>query len=134
MLPRLFLPFLLIFFVVACQTIEKNPVPLNSQITQLSSLIAATQFLRDYCSRSDIPDDEQVTQAAMIAAKNKGWNIENYKKIDENGFLPINRIQLRSKDIYRDLNNDKTPQSEKCQEFNVSLSPFINIVKLSKKS
>ncbi len=133
MLLRLFISFLLILSVVACQNSEKNQIPLNYQITQLSSLVAATQYLQEQCGRSDLPDSREVIQYALHAAKNKGWNISDYNKIDENGFLPINRIKQRSKDIYYDLINDKIPKSEKCQEFNLSLTTFLDKINTSKR-
>lgn len=130
------LPLLIITLLSlsACQNRKiEVTVPLNDQITQLSSLAGATKYLKYHCERSDIPNDEQIELGVIYAAREKGWDTNIYSELDQNGFLPIHRIQQRSNDIYQSLVNDKTLKSEKCSEFNTILAPYIALIQSKSK-
>lgn len=102
-----------------CQqgTIYKSSLPTpEQQREQLSSLIGASQFLREKCNRTDILSDEKLAAAALSEAKKKGW---------KNARLNQSELLDAANDAFNSLNADTTPLKEKCSRFNQSLAPFL---------
>ncbi|MEQ9859606.1 type II secretion system pilot lipoprotein GspS [Pectobacterium cacticida] len=87
----------------------------NDQLNQLSSLIAATRYLKLACNRSDLPDDETIVNTALTVAKQRDWNIANHQALSQ-----------RSDSLYQGLLKDSTPKERQCSEFNRMLTPFIS--------
>ncbi|GMB64168.1 EptO protein [Pectobacterium parmentieri] len=90
----------------------------NDQLNQLSSLVAATRYLKSKCSRSDLPDDATITNVALAVAKQKGWDVASYQALPQ-----------RSESLYQGLLKDSTPKETQCLEFNRTLTPFIDAMR-----
>lgn len=90
----------------------------NDQLNQLSSLVAATRYLKSKCNRSDLPDDATVTRVALTVAKQRGWNVASYQALPQ-----------RSESLYQGLLKDSTPKETQCSEFNRTLTPFIDAIR-----
>lgn len=90
--------------------------PLVTQVQQISSLIASSEYLRHQCNRSDLPSKTQLQNAAMRMAQQKGWDTKapEYQQLDT---LSNNR--------YQGLLKDGTPMAQQCSQFNISLAPLI---------
>ncbi|ANS41518.1 type II secretion system pilot lipoprotein GspS [Serratia inhibens] len=88
----------------------------ESRLEQLSSLVGASQFLREKCSRADIPDNDKLAAAAMNEANKKGWPSQD-----------VNQTQLldAAKGVFDRLNADATPLAQKCSSFNRTLVRFL---------
>lgn len=96
---------------------RKTPQPtVARQLEQLSSLVGASQFLREKCSRADIPANDKLAAAAMNEANKKGWPSQD-----------VNQTQLldAAKGVFDRLNADATPLAQKCSSFNQSLARFL---------
>ncbi|CAI1620209.1 Lipoprotein outS precursor [Serratia proteamaculans] len=64
-----------LLFLAGCQqTAHKPPPPLQTQLDQLSTLLAGSHFLRQNCNRTDIPDDVKLQRTAMRVAEHRGWD------------------------------------------------------------
>lgn len=114
---RLSLAVLTLALLAGCQQTPNKPQPpVTAQLDQLSALLASSQFLRQNCSRADIPAEAQLQQATLQVAKQRGWNTEvaDYQQ------LPA-RVQTR----YQALLQDSTPATEKCATLNRSTARFI---------
>ncbi|MGL4860741.1 MAG: type II secretion system pilot lipoprotein GspS [Enterobacteriaceae bacterium] len=98
------------------QSMRDAGPPAQHQVQQLASLIAASEYLRNKCNRADIPAPDQLMNAALRLAQKKSWdtNQPEYKQ------LPID-----SQKLYSALLNDGTPVDQQCQQFNLSIRPFI---------
>ncbi|MGQ6009305.1 type II secretion system pilot lipoprotein GspS [Serratia sp. TSA_105.2] len=98
-----------------CQHAAKSIPDAAAQRDQLSSLVGAGLFLRERCSRADIPVDDKLAAAALQEAEKKGWA------------PALNRAQLLAagKHVAAQLATDATPLQEKCSGFNRSLAPFL---------
>ncbi|KHN54663.1 type II secretion system pilot lipoprotein GspS [Pectobacterium fontis] len=90
----------------------------NEQLNQLSSLVAATRYLKSKCNRSDLPDDATITNVALTVAKQRGWNVASYQALPQ-----------RSESLYQGLLKDSTPKETQCSEFNRTLTPFIDALR-----
>ncbi|KFX04697.1 pullulanase [Pectobacterium betavasculorum] len=90
----------------------------NDQLSQLSSLVAATRYLKSQCNRSDLPDDATIANVALDVAKQRGWNVAGYQALPQ-----------RSESLYRGLLKDSTPKETQCSEFNRTLTPFIDAMR-----
>lgn len=90
----------------------------NDQLNQLSSLVAATRYLKSKCNRSDLPDDATVMNVALTVAKQRGWNVASYQALPQ-----------RSESLYQGLLKDSMPKETQCSEFNRTLTPFIDAIR-----
>ncbi|PWC22911.1 pullulanase [Brenneria roseae subsp. roseae] len=93
-------------------------VPVNDQLNQLSSLVAATRYLKSQCNRSDLPDEATINNVALAVAKQRGWDVSNYQGLPQ-----------RSESLYQGLLKDSTPKEAQCSEFNRTLTPFIDALR-----
>ncbi|WP_454877607.1 type II secretion system pilot lipoprotein GspS [Serratia inhibens] len=104
--------------LVGCQHSAKlkTPPAAKHQLEQLSSLIGASQFLREKCSRADIPANDKLVAAALNEANKKGWSSQD-----------VNQPQLldAAKGVFDRLNADATPLAQKCSSFNRTLVRFL---------
>ncbi len=99
----------------ACQQAKKpetTPMALDGQAQQIAALIAGTQYLKYQCSRSDLPTNGQIEQAAYAAAHQRGWQ-------------PPAGVAARSDALYQQLLKDSTPRAAQCAEFQQLLQPFL---------
>lgn len=99
----------------ACQRSQPpatTPMALDSQAQQIAALIAATQYLKYQCNRSDLPTNGQIEQAAYTAAHQRGWQ-------------PPAGMATRSNQLYQQLLKDSTPRATQCAEFQQLLQPFL---------
>ncbi|OPW90946.1 type II secretion system pilot lipoprotein GspS [Citrobacter sp. A316] len=110
---------LLMLAIAGCQQSpsphKQTAVSLSDQLEQTASLVAATQYLKSACNRSDLPDEQVILHVATRVAIEKGW-----RSITREG------IHKHSDIISERLNRDSTPEQIKCSEFNRLLSPFIS--------
>nr|WP_113865027.1 type II secretion system pilot lipoprotein GspS [Brenneria salicis]NMN90995.1 type II secretion system protein S [Brenneria salicis ATCC 15712 = DSM 30166]RBP66489.1 type II secretion system protein S [Brenneria salicis ATCC 15712 = DSM 30166]RLM32058.1 pullulanase [Brenneria salicis ATCC 15712 = DSM 30166] len=97
---------------------KAGAVSVNDQINQLSSLVAATRYLKSQCNRSDLPDESTINNVALDVAKQRGWDISNYQALPQ-----------RSESLYQGLLKDSTSQEAQCSEFNRTLAPFIDALR-----
>lgn len=97
---------------------KAGEVSVNDQLNQLSSLVAATRYLKSQCNRSDLPDESTINNVALDVAKQRGWDISNYQALPQ-----------RSESLYQGLLKDSTPQETQCSEFNRTLAPFIDALR-----
>ncbi|AGP46830.1 type II secretion system pilot lipoprotein GspS [Serratia plymuthica] len=95
---------------------KTTPPTAEHQLEQLSSLVGASQFLREKCSRADIPTNDKLAAAALNEANKKGWPSQD-----------VNQTQLldAAKGVFDRLNADATPLEQKCSSFNQSLARFL---------
>ncbi|WP_192458770.1 GspS family T2SS pilot lipoprotein variant OutS [Musicola keenii] len=93
-------------------------VPVNEQINQLASLVAASKYLRIQCERSDLPDDAAILKTAVKVAGQKGWDTSRYSTLPQT-----------SETLYQGLLKDGTPKTAQCSAFNRSMAPFIDAMR-----
>ncbi len=99
-----------------CQHAVNNTPATDNQREQLSSLVGASQFLREQCNRADIPANAKLATAALKEAEKK------------NGSPTMSHTQLleAAKVVATQLNADATPLQQKCSALNRSLAPFLS--------
>lgn len=115
--------------LVACQTAPTKTgttsaaasVPVNEQMNQLASLVAASKYLRVQCERSDLPDDGVFLKTAMKVAAQKGWDTRRYTSLPQ-----------LSENLYQGLVKDGTPKTTQCSAFNRSIAPFIDAMRTTR--
>ncbi len=115
--------------VAACQTAPTKTgttsaaasVPVNEQMNQLASLVAASKYLRVQCERSDLPDDGVFLKTAMKVAGQKGWDTRRYTSLPQ-----------LSESLYQGLVKDGTPKTTQCSAFNRSIAPFIDAMRTTR--
>ncbi|WJV61338.1 type II secretion system pilot lipoprotein GspS [Pectobacteriaceae bacterium CE70] len=95
--------------------------PVNEQINQLASLIAAGNYLKLQCNRSDLPDNNTMQKTALQLAKQKGWDTSHYQALPQ-----------LSANLYQGLLKDGTLKATQCSAFNRSLEPFIEAMRSNK--
>lgn len=109
----------LVVVITGCQTsrltAQQKTTSLNEQNNQLASVVAATKYLKYKCSRSDLPADSVIMDAANRVAEKKGWHS-----------LSTEKLVKYSNDIYQRLTKDSTQEQIKCNDFNRQLRKFIN--------
>lgn len=114
--PVLLIPLLTL---VSCQNQtggKPAPVPVTSQLDQLSSLVASTSWLRQHCDRNDIPEDATLATKALALAKERGWQVDNSFRQQL-----AQQVSLR----ISALDADRPSQSAKCAALNQAAVPFI---------
>ena len=77
-------------------------------------MAAGARYLKNKCSRSDLPADETIDRAAWNVGKKRGWDNIDYATLSQ-----------RSTQMYQQLQQDSTPETTKCNQFNRQLAPFI---------
>ncbi|MBB1582248.1 MULTISPECIES: type II secretion system pilot lipoprotein GspS [Serratia] len=73
-----------LLLLAGCQQRVPKPVPpLQTQLNELSTMLAGGHFLRQNCQRTDIPDDVKLQRTAMRVAEHRGWNTQasGYQKL-----------------------------------------------------
>ncbi|MCW6031375.1 type II secretion system pilot lipoprotein GspS [Pantoea sp. JK] len=100
-----------------CQQLSPAQALQPQQLNQLSALVAGSNWTRDYCQRSDIPDQQTLMRGALGQAKNRGWNTA---QIDPHELS--NAINQR----YAALTKDHQTNAQKCAALNVAIAPFLN--------
>ncbi|QDX29323.1 GspS family T2SS pilot lipoprotein variant OutS [Dickeya poaceiphila] len=93
-------------------------VPVNEQLNQLASLVAASKYLRMQCERSDLPDDSVMLKTAVKVAAQKGWDTTRYQSLPQ-----------LSENLYQGLLKDGTPRNSQCSSFNRSMTPFLDTMR-----
>ncbi|MBJ2066873.1 type II secretion system pilot lipoprotein GspS [Serratia odorifera] len=89
---------------------------LTAQLDQLSALLAGSQFLRQHCARTDIPDDASLQRSAIGMAQQRGWNTQPAE---------YRQLPVRAQQRYQQLQQDGTPLQQKCAALNTSTARFI---------
>ncbi|MDJ1654961.1 type II secretion system pilot lipoprotein GspS [Raoultella sp. Ech2A] len=111
-------PLIMIAALSGCQQNRSSTlspgVSSEAQLEQLSSVAAGARYLKNKCNRSDLPADEALTQAAWNVGKKRGWGNIDYATLAQ-----------RSAQMYQQLQQDSTPETTKCSQFNRQLAPFI---------
>lgn len=79
----------------------------RSVLEQLSSAAAGARYLKNKCSRSDLPSDDAIDRAAWNVGKKRGWGNIDYATLSQ-----------RSTQMYQQLQQDSTPETTKCSQFN----------------
>ncbi|RLM19438.1 pullulanase [Brenneria alni] len=97
---------------------KDTAVSANDQLNQLSSLVAATKYLKYQCNRSDLPDDASINNAVLAVARQKGWDASNHQMLSQ-----------RSESLYQGLLKDSTSKETQCSTFNLTLMPFIDTMR-----
>lgn len=105
-----------LFLLTACQQRPAPSVAQETQVQQLSALIAAANWLRDNCARSDIPDTQRVTAHALAQAQARGWNTRA---------IASPTLALAAEQRYQALSDDNQTPTEKCAALNASAVPFL---------
>lgn len=98
------------------QPVHKPQPPVATQLDQLSSLLASAQFLRQHCSRTDIPQNDQLQRTALQVAQQRGWNSEA---------VEYQQLAMKTQGRYQALEQDSSPLSQKCATLNSSSARFI---------
>ncbi|MEE3652622.1 MULTISPECIES: type II secretion system pilot lipoprotein GspS [unclassified Brenneria] len=93
---------------------NESTASVNDRLNQLSSLAAATKYLKYQCNRSDLPDDSIINSAVLTVAQQKGWEAPNDQLLSQ-----------RSESLYQALLKDSTSKETQCSTFNRALAPFI---------
>ncbi|QBC03381.1 type II secretion system pilot lipoprotein GspS [Enterobacter cloacae] len=108
-----------ISLLVGCQqrTNQTTSAPTtDTQLEQLSALLAGSHFLRENCARADIPGDAQLYSAAMKSAAGRGWDTRQAQ---------YQQLPTRTQQRYELLQQDTTSLAEKCATLNRSTARFI---------
>lgn len=109
-----------VFLVTALSGCQQRP-PAQAlqpqQLNQLSALVAGSNWTRDYCQRSDIPDQQTLMRGALGQAKTRGWNTTQIEPQ-----MLSNAINQR----YAALTKDNQTNAQKCAALNVAIAPFLN--------
>ncbi|MFV8761827.1 type II secretion system pilot lipoprotein GspS [Yersinia enterocolitica] len=110
-------PLLFLLCISGCQKTtsrsQSSQISVDTQVEQISSVIAGAKYLKYKCDRSDFPEDIVINEVAMNIAKKRGWSIPDYT-------LALERSDV----IYQSIIQDSTSEQIKCGGFNKSLSPF----------
>ncbi|AGJ87553.1 TPA: type II secretion system pilot lipoprotein GspS [Raoultella ornithinolytica] len=112
-------PLLMIAVLAGCQQNRSSTlspaISNEAQLEQLSSVAAGARYLKNECSRSDLPSDDAIDRAAWNVGKKRGWSNIDYATLNQ-----------RSTQMYQQLQQDSTPETTKCSQFNRQLAPFID--------
>ena len=55
----------------------------EAQLEQLSSVAAGARYLKNKCSRSDLPSDDAIDRAAWNVGKKRGWGNIDYATLSQ---------------------------------------------------
>lgn len=121
----------MVLILAACQHPMKktaNPVATDSQIKQLASLVAASEYLKYQCNRSDIPADDEIIRAAFRSAEKRGWDTRLYYDSTAPGVVGQSLVAKQGAAFYQSLLKDGTPKQTQCSEFNRMMPTFIDTI------
>lgn len=118
---RVFIPLVFIGFLSGCQS---PPTATPVSVNQLAAVVAASNWTRINCARSDIPDETRLLRAALKVADVKSEGNHNISQQEL-----LNEINQR----FAALNNDGQNKAEKCSALNSALAPFLQQIKSQNK-
>lgn len=116
---RLFIFALSAIVLSGCQQNRQSPTFQPEQLNQLAALVAGSNWTRDYCQRSDIPDRQTLLRGAIHLAEKRGWNSKQ---------IAPQTLNNTSHQRYDALTMDSQSTSQKCAALNVALAPFLQQV------
>jgi len=99
------------FSRVASRTVRLRSAPLLATKRSWNSSLPSPPAR----SRSDLPSDDAIDRAAWNVGKKRGWGNIDYATLSQ-----------RSTQMYQQLQQDSTPETTKCSQFNRQLAPFID--------
>ncbi|HEN3639753.1 TPA: type II secretion system pilot lipoprotein GspS [Yersinia enterocolitica] len=115
--------FVCIWLLTACQQRLNHPQPDDGiQMQQLSALVAGSQYLKQDCNRSGIPEDKVLIETALYLAKNRGWSVGNNE---------YNQLNNKSHERYKALVQAESAHMQKCAQLEKLVSPFLDEAKRS---
>ncbi|MGV3345373.1 type II secretion system pilot lipoprotein GspS [Enterobacteriaceae bacterium LUAb1] len=98
------------------QRMSPSVSPLDAQIQQLSSMVAASDWLRDHCNRSDIPVQRALLRETMTLATERGLRFTEPE---------LKKIQAETEDRYQEISADTTDKSAKCSTLTHEAMPLL---------
>lgn len=114
---RFTLPVFFMLFLSACQS-DPDPRTLSvTKLDQLATVVAASKWIKNYCDRSDIPDQETLIRNALTQGK-----ISNARADEQALTLAINQR-------YDAIDKDTLSRSQKCAALNTSLATFLQTIR-----
>ncbi|MRS18712.1 secretion protein [Enterobacteriaceae bacterium RIT692] len=109
-----------IFMAAALSGCQQHPPAAAlqpQQLNQLSALVAGSNWTRDYCQRSDIPDQQTLMHGALNQAQKRGWNTAQ---------IQPQMLNSAINQRYDALTRDNQTNAQKCAALNVAIAPFLN--------
>lgn len=106
-----------VVILTGCQSSSQSSAPLpDTQVSQLSSMVAAASWLRDHCNRQDIASNSELTRSALEQAKQRRWDTPQpvLQQLDE---------QIAER--YQALTTDSVSMDEKCSTLNRVVAKFL---------
>lgn len=106
-----------VVLLTACQSSPQSSAPLpETQVSQLSSIVAAASWLRDHCNRQDIASDSKLTHLALEQAQQRKWDTQQ----------PVwQQLDKQIAERYQALTTDSVSVDEKCSTLNRVVAKFL---------